>query len=144
MRFGLSRHISNASDIDIMKDMHFKNSKTIFKTVSKDLKRQGLGSVDHYPLIEVVDLQKAYLKLDLYNAKSLQRKVFMDIMLYFGLRERENLRELKITDFAQTTDVDGLCYIYLMKDELTKNHQEETNTADGRMYEIKGNFIYKL
>jgi hypothetical protein len=54
------------------------------------------------------------------------------------------LRELKITDLALTTDADGLRYIYLKKDELTKNDQEETNTADGRMYEIKGNFIYKL
>jgi predicted nucleotide-binding protein len=65
----------------------------------------------------------------------MQRKVFMDIMLYFGRRGRENLRELKITDLALTTDADGLRYIYLKKDELTKNHQEEINTADGRMYE---------
>ena len=41
-----------------MKDLRFKNSNTIFKAVSKDLKQQGLGSVDHYPPIEVVDLQK--------------------------------------------------------------------------------------
>ena len=58
--------------------------------------------------------------------------------------EEENLGELKITDLALTTDADGLRYIYLKKDELTKIHQEETNTGDGRMYEIKGNFIYKL
>ena len=112
MRFGLSRHINNALDIDIMEDLRFKNSNTIFKAVSKDLKRQGLGSVDHYPPIEVVDLQKSYFNLDLYSAKSLQRKVFMDIMLYFGRRGRENLRELKITDLAPTTDADGLRYIY--------------------------------
>jgi hypothetical protein len=38
--------------------------------------------------------------------------------------------------------MDFVTYIvYLKKDELTKNHQEETNTADGRMYEIKGNFF---
>ena len=92
MRFGLSRHINNALDIDILKDLRFKNSNTIFKAVSKDLKRQSLGSVDHYPPIEVVDLQKAYFNLDLYSAKSLQRQVFMDIMLYFGCRGRENLR----------------------------------------------------
>ena len=109
--------------------------------VPKDLKRQGLGSVDHYPQIEVVDLQKAYFNLDLYSAKSLQRKVFMDTMLLLWASRK---RELKITDFALTTDADGLRYIYLKKDELAKNHQEETNTTDGRMYEIKGNFIYKL
>jgi hypothetical protein len=41
--------------------------------------------------------------------------------------------------------MDFVTYIvYLKKDELTKNHQEETNTADSRMYEIKGHFIYKL
>ena len=65
----------------------------------------------------------------------------MDIMLYYGRRGRENLRDLKITDFALTTDGEGLRYIYLKTDELTKNHREENNTADGRMYEIKG--IYK-
>jgi hypothetical protein len=37
-----------------MKDLRFKNFNTIFKAVSKDLKRQGLGSVDHCPLVEVV------------------------------------------------------------------------------------------
>ena len=42
MRFGLSRHINNALDIDIMKDLRFKNSNTISKAVSKDLKRQCL------------------------------------------------------------------------------------------------------
>ena len=115
MRFRFSRHINNVLDIDIMKDLRFKNSNTIFKAVSKDLKRQGLGSVDHYPPVEVVDLQKAYFNLDLYSAKSLQRKVFMDIMLYFGRRGRKNLRELKITDFALTTDADGLRYIYLTR-----------------------------
>ena len=85
MRFELSRHINNALDIDIMKDLRFKNSNTIFKAVSKDLK-----SVDYYSPIEVVDLQKAYFNLDLYSAKSLQRKVFMDIMLYYGRRGRES------------------------------------------------------
>jgi hypothetical protein len=36
----------------------------------------------------------------------------MDIMLYSGRRGRESLRELKITDFALTTDADGLRYIH--------------------------------
>ena len=35
-------------------------------------------------------------------------------------------------------------YTIIKKGWVNKNHQEETNTADGRMYEIKGNFIYKL
>ena len=31
MRFGLSRHINNAFDIDILKDLRFKNSNTILR-----------------------------------------------------------------------------------------------------------------
>ena len=30
---------------------------------------------------------------------SIQQKVFIDIMLYFGRRGRENLRNLKVDDF---------------------------------------------
>ena len=59
-------------------------------------------------------------------------------MLYFVRIGRENLREMKRSDFACTTGSDGLRYIYICKDELTKNHQADPNTASGRMYEIKG------
>ena len=36
------------------------------------------------------------------------------------------------------SDPDGLRYLYIKRDELTKNHQLDTNTAEGRMFEIKG------
>jgi len=61
-----------------------------------------------------------YQHFDLNNPKSLQWRGFCDIMLYFGRRGRENLRELKITDFNCTSDGDGHKYIYLDKDEKTK------------------------
>ena len=65
-------------------------------------------------------------------------KVFCDIMLYVGRRDHENLREMKWSDFVCATDSDGLRYVYICKDELTKNHQDDPNTASDRMYEIKG------
>jgi len=59
--------------------------------VSTDLKRQGLGGGEHYPPIEEEDLRKAYLNFNLNsNNKSLQQKIFMDIMLYYGRQGREN------------------------------------------------------
>ena len=79
-----------------------------------------------------------YQNFDFANPKHLQWKVFCDIMLYFCRRGRENLREMKRSDFVCTTDSDGLRYIYICKDELTKNHQDDPNTASDRMYEIKG------
>ena len=62
-------------------------------------------------------------------------------MLYFGRRSRENIHDLKITDFTATTDFDGRVYVDMKPDELTKNHQEDENTADGRMYSRGGKYI---
>lgn len=64
--------------------------------------------------------------------------VFHDLMFYFWRRGHENIYELKATDFAATRDADGRVYIYLSLDTLTKNHQPDENTADGRMYSSDG------
>lgn len=62
----------------------------------------------------------------------------MDLMLYFGRRGRENLSVLTRDDFAVTTDAEGALYVYMKRDEKTKNHQDDDDRAEGRMYEIKG------
>ncbi|CAC5418120.1 unnamed protein product [Mytilus coruscus] len=72
---------------------------------------------------------------------SLQHKVFVDLMLYFGRRGRENLRDLKVKDFEFSKQGGGdkeHRYIRIQRDELTKNHMEDTNTAIGKMYKVKG------
>ncbi|KAK3088709.1 hypothetical protein FSP39_022724 [Pinctada imbricata] len=78
-----------------------------------------------------------YAQFDLTDPKQLQWRVFCDVMIYFGRRGRENLRDLKITDFACKRDGEGKMFIYLVKDEVTKNHQNDPNTASGRMYELQ-------
>ncbi|CAG2216012.1 unnamed protein product [Mytilus edulis] len=135
LRHGINRHLSNFdSGKDIVHDTDFKDSNKVFLATTKDLKRQGKGGINHYPPIELSDLNKLYEYFDVNNNVQLQEKVFVDLMLYFGRRGRENIHELKITDFAATTDADGRVYIYMSSDELTKNHQQDENTADGRMY----------
>lgn len=47
---------------------------------------------------------------------------------------------LKVTDIAVTTDSEGKVYLYLTKDEQTKNHQDDPNSAEGRMYAMAGKF----
>lgn len=65
-------------------------------------------------------------------------QVFVDIMLHFGRRGRENLRDLQRDDFAVTRDGQGALYAHKLRDELTKNHQTDDTKSEGRMYEIKG------
>lgn len=66
-------------------------------------------------------------------------QVFIDLMLHFGRRGRENLANLTRSDFAVRRDDEGCLYVYQTKDEQTKNHQEDSEkSSDGRMYEKKG------
>ena len=83
-----------------------------------------------------------YDNFDLENNIKLQQKAFVDIMMYFGRRGRDNLHLLKISDFAATTDSTGHLLIFMPHDELTKNHKDNPNTAEGRMFSRKCEFLY--
>ncbi|XP_060076692.1 uncharacterized protein LOC132556325 [Ylistrum balloti] len=134
IRHGLNRFLKG---FDIIHGTEFPRSKLALKTMTLELERQGLGGIEHHPPIDKADLEKLYSSFDVRNPESLQSKVFVNIMLHFGSHGRGNPQNLNRTDFATTTDAKGWQYIYPNKDELTKNHQTDTNTAQGRMYEIK-------
>ena len=59
-------------------------------------------------------------------------------MLYFGRRDRENIHELNLFDFAATSDSNCKMYVYMTTDELTKNHRDDENSASARMYARDG------
>ncbi|XP_052098825.1 uncharacterized protein LOC127733511 [Mytilus californianus] len=144
-RQGLQRHLSKTRDIDILKGDNFKKSKKAYQCtgMTKELKRLGLAAVEHYPAIADVDMEKMYMFFctDLESPKMLQYKVFVDIMIHFGRRGRENLATLTRQDFAVQPDPEGTLYVYKTHDELTKNHQTDSEkSSDGRMYEIKDGF----
>ena len=142
-RYGLSRHLGSRGDL--INGTDFKHNNGMFQAVIKELKQQGNGSIDHHPpIIDKRDLQKLYKYFDLNDPKKLQEKVFLDVMLHFGRRGRENLRTLKVQDFAVTADAKGLKYVYMCHDEVTKNHQLDNNTADGHMFEVPGKYLSSL
>ena len=145
LRYGINRHMLLEKNVDIINNPAFQLSQKIFSAVSKDLKKDGKGAITHYPPVEETDLKKMYNYFDTNDNVKLQQKVFVDIMMYFGRRGRENIHELMINDFAAATDSDRKVYVYLTKDELTKNHQEDSNSAQGRMYARGGmyKFIFK-
>lgn len=59
-------------------------------------------------------------------------------MLYFGQRGRENIHELKLSDFAATSDYNGNIYVYMTTDELTKSHRDDENSASARTHARDG------
>ena len=59
------------------------------------------------------------------------KKVFVDIMLYFGQRGREIFTVLNISDFAATRDSKGEMYIFLKGDELMNNTKTSPTVMTG-------------
>jgi hypothetical protein len=71
----------------------------VFQAMLVKLKREGKGASVHKPPIEVDDIAIIYKSFNLDVPTDLQNKVFVDFMLFYCNRGRENLRELKKTDF---------------------------------------------
>ena len=75
-------------------------------------------------------------ELDTDTPLGLQNKVFVDVMVYFGQRGRESLREMKPDDYILNTDELGNRY-FQRRDTFTKSRREgEDEEFGGWMYEI--------
>ena len=108
IRHGICRHLQDLKKVNIVHDAEFNISNSAFQASIKELKRQGKGGTKHFPPLEENDLSKLYTNYwDNNSAVKLQQKVFMELMLYFGRRGRENLRTLSVYDVAVTTDDSG-------------------------------------
>ena len=104
LRYSLNRHLAdfairNKKDVmDITSKINFPKSNEMFKACCKMHKKEGKGFFESSPPKEEIDLQKMakYFVSNLReNPKVMQQKVFVDLMLHFGRRGRETLRDLK-------------------------------------------------
>ena len=129
IRYGLKRYIKEKRKIDILSDTEFIESNEVFKAVSTDLKRKGLGAIDHHPPISENDLKQLYCgETPVFNTNTpfgLQRKVWFELTLYLCRRGRENLRTMTKDTFKLKTDDSGRKYVFQDKDELDKNHRTD-------------------
>jgi len=75
--------------------------------------------VEHKPPICEEDLKKLYesTPFGLNDLEKLQNIFFFEVMLYFCRRGRQNLRQLKKTDFSFNTDSSGARYVCKATDE---------------------------
>ena len=85
-----------------------------------------MAKTRHKPPINKEDINKLYQsgQFDSNSPDTLQNKVFFEVMLYFCRRGRQNLRNLKKSDFSIETHPSTRKYVCKVKDELTKNRHE--------------------
>ena len=100
MRAALYRHLTmppHNKTFSILKDPSFTSANSVFIGSLKKMKQDGVDRCKHYPPISSEDLKKMYDSgiLSTQSPISLQRKVFFELMLHFGRRGKEELREIK-------------------------------------------------
>ncbi len=146
LKFGLRKYLLDTKDIDIDDDVVLKKSLQSFKAVGVQLKKEGLGSINHKSLMSKGDITRLYQgdhpALNEQTPSGLQNLVWLNIMIYFIRRGRENLRDMKKDWFSVKTDGDGREYVSQDRDELDKNHRAGNNEiSHGRMYAVPGKYL---
>jgi hypothetical protein len=126
LRYSISRLLKAKLDIDIISNDNFKKCSNVHKAMIRKLKKSGKGCVKHFDVICDEDLKKI-ADMPSTTPIQLQWRVWLNIMLHFLNRGRENIHELKKTDVEVLKRFDGKRMLKL-RDFQTKNHQGD----DGR------------
>ncbi len=138
LRYGLQRFFEKERGFDIVNDGDFKEANNMFKSVCVELKKAGRATVNHKPPILPGDMHKIRTStaLNQTTPRGLQNKVFVDIMVYFCNRGRENLREMSKDDFIVEVDAQGEKFVKFRRDKMTKNHRgdDDEQSQGGFMY----------
>ena len=138
IRHGLQRHFKSIREFDIIQDVEFKRSGTAFTAQCVEMKKKGLARVKHKEPITEADMEKLYSSgvFDTAKPRSLQRKVFFELLYYFCRRAMENLRTLTKKSFVVKSDENGMEYVSIDIDEYEKNHgvQDDKGYEGGVMY----------
>ena len=135
LKYGIKQFLIKELGKDIGDDKSFPLTAESFKVAMHMAKKDGKGAIEHKQPITTGDQEKikSYLQ-DCSTPVKLQHKVFMDIMLHFCRRGRENLREIRVDWFKFNQDENDVEYV-TMRDELDKNHRGEDNSGQqARMY----------
>ena len=103
IRYGLQKHFEKEKGVDIVNGNEFKEANKIYSAMLIKATQEGKGTVQHKTPLSKEDLLKLYTSFNLTTPKGLQDKAFVDFMLYFCNRGRENLRALKASDFIVNT-----------------------------------------
>lgn len=71
--------------LDIVKDANFQDANQNFKAMMAELKREGLGTITHHPIIAEADREKLYTSIHPSPTipNGLFNKIHFDIRLYF-------------------------------------------------------------
>ena len=141
IRYSIQKHFLKIKDTDVVNNDAFKPANLVFQAMLVKLKREGKGASVHKPHIEVDDIAIIYKSFNLDVPTDLHNNVFVDFMLFYCNRGRENLRELMKTEFSFHGS--GYNKYIALRDHSTRNHRgdskDDNESQGGRLYVIPSN-----
>ena len=123
LRASIQRHLTSPlynRIIDLSKDREFTTANNMLKAQLKVNRVEGRDESVHKKAIPEGDMDHIFNRMTLSNPSDLQMRIFMDIMVHFGRRGREGLRELRRDSFQNKVDGNGKRFAILRYHELDK------------------------
>ena len=102
LRSGINRQLlCQGRVIDLVHDADFTQGNLVFSGVLRKLRKDGLDFTKHKKPVATEDMMKLYSSgvLSCENLYALQKKVFVELSLYFARRGGEGLRDLRKDSF---------------------------------------------
>lgn len=128
--------------VNIIDDKDFVRANNMLKTMIGRYLKESRSETKVTPAIQPGDMKKLSEYFDKSNPKILQEEVWFDLMLFFGLRGRETVRQLRKESISIESDADGMKFARINHDTLSKNskaslsRKEFESIKQGRMYAI--------
>ena len=144
IRAAIHRYLTQAPNnrnIDIINGPAFKAANNMLKTKVGQYLKSGAEQRKQTVEIEQNDLERLSSYFNRSTPVRLQQEVWYNIQYNFGMRGRENMRELTVDTFTKEKDSSGRTYIRINETRLSKNvkaslsHKEFDDLKNAKMYE---------
>ncbi|XP_029634399.1 uncharacterized protein LOC115209932 isoform X2 [Octopus sinensis] len=141
IRYGLYRFILKRG-IDILNDPYFLEANRVWQKHSYSLQQKFSAIGNAKSAITLADLQKAYswCNSDLNNPNKLQKRVFMDIVLFFGRNGYKCLSQLTKHHFRVNKDQKSGLQSIILTDGIVNTGEniptELSNTSCRMIHEV--------
>jgi len=131
-RAGLHRHfLFIRKDVHIISDHRFERANRMLATMVQKYKTSNQPKDrDPFPVIEDDDMQKLKNHFDRSSGEVLQQEIIFNLIYYFGFRGWETLPHLDRGSFSIHTDADGLEYVSLNHELLSKNAKASLSPSE--------------
>jgi site-specific recombinase XerD len=145
VRSAIHRHLTSVSvdrNVDILHGVEFKRANSVLKSMVGRYLSSGQVKRKQYEAITSDDMRKVNDYFDRSTNRKMQEEVLFNIIYHFGLRGRENLRELKRDTFTVLKDGQNKEFLSITKELAFKNVKASLNRK--HFEDIKRSRMYAI